>query len=179
MNHIGAARRDERPGPVVIHDGVVIPGALCAELTGALQTLQAFVQGTPPPAACRAPRLSRAVAAVMAATEQAAVDYRRRETQRSAHAAASATAVTVLTPAQTAARSSQEEITTEQVADILGVTASRVRQLAASGQLPGRKTARDVWLFDPETVRGYRDNPGRTGTRGNTDLERASGRGAA
>lgn len=170
--------RDGRLAPIVLHDGIVIPGELCAEVSAALELLEAFVCGTPPPAACRSPRLSRVAIATLVAAREAAVQHRRRETQR-AHAAASVAPVAVLAPAQTPALSSQEELTTEQVAVILGVTTSRVRQLAAAGRVPGRKTARDVWLFDPEAVRAYQGLPRRNTSHADPDPERAPSAGAA
>lgn len=48
--------------------------------------------------------------------------------------------------------------TTAEAAVILGVNASRVRQLLIAGQLRGRKLGRD-WLIDPEELRRYQSVP--------------------
>jgi hypothetical protein len=144
--------------PVVLPDGggLWVPASLAAELAAALQLLDAFVRGTPPPAVCRAPRLPRSVASVMQAATDAAVRHRRREA-RSACAAATVPPVPVVASAQTKSISG-EEIGTGEAATILRVTEQRVRQLAASGELPGRKGPRDVWLFRREEVRRFRLN---------------------
>ena len=42
-------------------------------------------------------------------------------------------------------------LTAEQAADMLGVTAARIRQLAQRGILPGVKRA-DAWFFTHEAV---------------------------
>lgn len=176
------AARDDRPGPVLLWDGVAVPGALCAELAGALDTLEAFLRGTPPPASCRVPRLSRGVFAVREAARAAAVlDVERQErASRLAFAAASAPQVTVLTPAIARRESAPEEITTLQAAMLAGVSEARVRQLAAAGTITGRKADRNVWLLDPESVRAYRDRRGsRHGHDDGNGHQRAARQGAA
>lgn len=163
---------DERPAPVLLHDGLVVPGELCAELAAALETYAAFLRGTPPPVSCAQPQLSRAALAVLMTARQAAVDHRRRQAQR-ANAVAYAPPVAVLTPPIAAAPSSPEEYTTDQAAVFLGVSSARVRQLALSGELPGRKIDRNVWRFNPEDVRAWRDRPRRRTT--DADHHRESG----
>lgn len=49
-----------------------------------------------------------------------------------------------------------KEIDTDRAAGLLGVTPNRVRQLARSGDLPGRKVAR-VWLVDRRSVEMRRE----------------------
>ena len=48
-------------------------------------------------------------------------------------------------------------LTKKQVAETLGVSPSRVRQLVHQGLLrpDGRRSPRGTWLFLPDTVRGY------------------------
>lgn len=167
--------RGDRVQPARLWDAVVVPGPLCAELAAALDLLEAFVRGTPPPAACRAARLSRAALAVREAAREAAVDHQRQQTRRTI-AAASTPAATVLTSASAPAPSNAgEEITTEQAASLTGLTEGRIRQLAAAGTIRGRKGSRDVWLLDPADVRAYRERMRRSGTHGGTDTERAAG----
>ena len=171
--------RDARPDPVVLHDGLVVPGALCAELAAGLLLLEAFLRGAPPPAAARAPRVSRAVLAVRVAAQEAAVTYQRRETQRRAFAATNAPQATVLTAAHVLSPSSPgDEITTARAATIAGVTEARIRQLAGAGTIRGRKTPRDVWLVDLGDVRAYAARrTRRSGTDGGTDIAGEAGRG--
>lgn len=165
----GPVRREERPAPVVIHDGMVVPGALCAELSAALDLLEAFINGTPPPAACRAPRMSRVALAVRVAAQAAGVDHQRQRT-RLAIAAANVPPVTVLAPATAEPMSTQQEmVTTEQAATITGLTEQRIRQLASAGTIRGIKAGRNVWLLDPESVRAYRR---RRSHGAGTDVER-------
>ena len=54
-------------------------------------------------------------------------------------------------------RFSQPPLGTSQVARELERSESRVRQLAASGQLRATRTAAGQYLFDPEDVARYRE----------------------
>lgn len=169
--------RDERAQPARLWDAVAIPGPLCAELAAALDLLEAFVRGTPPPAACRAPRLSRAALAVREAAREAAVDHQRQQTRR-AIAAATAASAPVLTSAQLLSSSDLgEEITTAEAASLAGVTETRIRQLAGAGTIRGHKGPRDVWLVRLDDVRAYavQRRTRRSGTDGGTHTERAAG----
>jgi excisionase family DNA binding protein len=56
----------------------------------------------------------------------------------------------------------RETMTTAEAATRLGCTQTRVRALAASGRLRGRRTAR-VWLLDPRSVNAYRVQRGHHG----------------
>lgn len=172
----GRGAREDRPDPAVFWDGVVVPGALCAELAAALQLLAAFVRGTPPPAACRAPRMSRAAAVVLAAAEDAAVQFQRQQSRR-VSAAESVTPVPVLTSPQLLSPSDPgEEITTARAALIAGVTETRIRQLAGIGTIRGRKAERNVWMVRLDDVRAYAaQRRTRSGTDGGTHTERAAG----
>ncbi|MFC9631410.1 helix-turn-helix domain-containing protein [Streptomyces mirabilis] len=149
---------------------------MTAELAAALDLLAAFVGGTPPPAACRSPRLSRAVVAVRAAARDAAVEYQRQQSRQS-FVAASASPVAVLAAPQALSPLGQgEEITTGQAATIAGVTETRIRQLAAAGTIQGRKTPRNVWMVHLDDVRAYAaQRRTRSGTDGGTHTERAAG----
>lgn len=167
----------DRVQPARLWDAVVVPGPLCAELAAALDLLEAFVRGTPPPTACRAARLSRAALAVRAAAREAAVDHQRQQTRRTV-AAASAPMAAVLTSAQLLSPSDQgEEITTAQAASLAGVTETRIRQLAGAGTIRGHKGPRAVWLVRLDDVRAYaaRRRTRRSSTDGGTDTERAAG----
>lgn len=146
-------QRDNRPAPVLIHDGMVIPGCLAAELAGALDLLDAYIRGIPPSAAYQGGRLPRAVFAVRLVARDAAVKH--HEQVRRATAVANAARPVVLAPARAPAVSEDQQLTTAQAAALAGITESRVRQLAAAGTIRGVKTSRDVWLLDPRDVRAY------------------------
>jgi excisionase family DNA binding protein len=54
-------------------------------------------------------------------------------------------------------------LSTSEAANVLGISANRVRQLIAEGRLPAEKPARD-WLLKEKDVRKFRDLPeGRRG----------------
>ncbi|WP_169316750.1 helix-turn-helix domain-containing protein [Actinacidiphila oryziradicis] len=171
---------DRRPAPVQLWDGIAVPGVLCEELTAALDLLDAYLRGTPPPASFRRPRLSWAAQAVRVTARDAAVEFRQQQEARRAYAGASAPVVTLLTPAKAPSGSDRRQfMTTEQAATIAGVSEARVRQLAAAGTIDGRKTSRNVWLLDPESVRAYRARRGtRHGNDDGTQAQRAAGAGA-
>lgn len=146
--------RDERPAPLHLPGGdLVVPAPLAAELAAALEVFVGVVSGVLPPAACRTPRVSRAVVAILSEARKSAAQHRRMQTQQ-ACAAASAPTVTVLTSAQTPSVSSQE-ITSGAAAAVIGVSEARVRQLAASGAIRGLKGPRDTWLLDFDDCRAY------------------------
>lgn len=147
-----AQHDDSRPVPTVFHDGIVVPAALCAELAGALDLLEAFLRGVAPPMASRSQRLPPAVSAVRVRAWESGLEYRRRPR---AFAAVSPVQPAVLAPAQTITPS-VTEITTEQAATLLRLTEARVRQLAAAGTIAGRKGERNTWLLDRGSVRAYR-----------------------
>lgn len=150
----GGIPRDERPAPMHLPGGdLVVPGALAAELTAALEVYVGVASGVLPPAACRVPRVGRAVLAILTESRKAAAQHRRVETQR-ANAAASAPIVTVVASAQIPSASSQE-ITSGDAAVVVGVSEARVRQLAAAGAIRGRKGPRDTWLLDSADCRAY------------------------
>ncbi|GLW00898.1 hypothetical protein [Streptomyces lavendulae] len=153
---------DHRPAPVVIHDGLVVPGALAADLVAALDLLEAYVRGVLPRGARPPGRLSPVAVAVRSAARAAAQVAAQQAQYVAANAAASTVAPKLLAPAQIPAQS-VPEITTEQAATIAGITESRVRQLAAAGTIAGRKTDRNVWLLDSSDVRAYRNGRRRTG----------------
>jgi hypothetical protein len=141
-----------RPAPTLFHDGIVVPAALCQDLGGALDLLEAFLRGTPPPLSAKAGRMPPAVHAVRVVAWRAAIDHRER--QSLVFAGESASRPVVLAPA-IAATPSAVEITTAQAATLLGRTEARVRQLATAGQLAGRKDTRNVWLLDRGSVLAY------------------------
>lgn len=169
---------DERPAPVLLPDGgMVVPAPLCAELAGALELLAGFLRGTPPPASCRAPRLSQGVLVVMRASGDAAVAYRRRQTRMAASAAPT---VTVLPPAQPVA-SSEQMVTTAVAAEVVGVSPEWVRRLAADGVIRAARAPRNTWTVHLEDLRAYRaGHPRRSSTDGsNADSDQRARRGAA
>lgn len=55
-------------------------------------------------------------------------------------------------------RSRPEELTTAQAADLMGVSARRVRELARTGRIVSRKVAGRDWLIDAGSARSYRRN---------------------
>jgi len=157
----GSGARDDRRAPELLWECVVVPGSLAEELAVALDRLEAYEHGVP--LARRQPaRLSRAEWVVREFAREAALRFRA---QQEAHGAYAAAIATVLTPAQAASQSGPE-ITTEQAATIAGVSTVRIRQLAMSGDIKGRKAARNVWLLDPESVRAYAQRRG--GRHGDT-----------
>lgn len=171
---------DRRPGPTQFHDGIVVPGALCEELMAALDLLAAFGCGAPPPV--RPQRLSLALQTVRMKARDAALEFQRQQQEsRRAYAGASAPVVTLLTPAEAPSVSDRRQfMTTEQAATIAGVSEARIRQLALAGMISGRKTSRNVWLLDPESVRAYRARRGtRHGNDDDTGHRGAAGEGAA
>ncbi|MEY2243191.1 helix-turn-helix domain-containing protein [Streptomyces sp. BF23-18] len=173
----GGGARDDRPAPVLLWDGLVVPGVLAEELVAALDLLEAYGLGTVVASRGRPVRLSRGVWAVREVARGAALRF--REVQEVQQACAAAT-VAVLTPAQPRSQSRPEELTTEQAATILGVTEARVRQLAAAGDIEGRKAARNTWLLSSESVRAYAHR--RSGHHGGTHRngpQGAAGAGAA
>lgn len=170
----GGGARDDRPAPVLLWDGVVVPGVLAEELVAALDLLEAYERGAPPRGR-RAAGLSRGVWSVREVARQAALQFRAQQEAHAANAAVSGPVVTVLVPAQAGSQSAAE-ITTEQAATIAGVSEARVRQLAAAGVIEGRKTSRNVWLLSRASVRAYARR--RSGRHGD-DTHGAGHRGAA
>lgn len=162
-----------RPLPTVIHDGLVVPGDRCGELAAALDLLEAFVNGTAPPASVRAPRMSRTAEMIRTAARDAAVEHRQ---QLNRQAAANAQTPSFLSPAQTAPLSAEEMVTTEQAATVTGLTEQRIRQLAADGTIRGTKSDRNVWHLDRASVEAYRT---RGASNAATDTRRQAHRSAA
>jgi excisionase family DNA binding protein len=63
------------------------------------------------------------------------------------------------TPAPTIElRSQPEELTTDQAAELMGISARRVRELARTGRIVSRKVAARDWLIDAGSARSYRRN---------------------
>jgi hypothetical protein len=148
-----------RPAPVVLPGGagLFVPGETAAELAAALDLLGRYIAGVMPPASVRVPSMSPTMGRLLKASMDAAVEYRRSQSQRP-YAAASAPPVPVLTPA-IADASSSKEITCGAAATITGLSEARIRQLATAGTIQGRKTDRSVWLLDPVSVRAYAARP--------------------
>ncbi|WP_327069259.1 helix-turn-helix domain-containing protein [Kitasatospora sp. NBC_01302] len=165
--------RDDRPAPTVFHSGIIVPAELCAELAGALDLLAAYLRGTPPPASCRAPRLSRAAQGVLQAARDAAVLHRRRETARAALATPTPP---VLPPAQPPAASTQM-VTTAVAAEAVGVSPEWIRRAAAEGRIRAEQAPRNTWLVDLDDVRAWR--AGRTRRSHGGHPERTAEPGAA
>lgn len=155
--------------------GMVVPAAYSAELAAALELLDAFLRGTPPPGSVTAPRMTGRMREVQAVAQEAALRHRQQENRRG-WAAPTAPHVPVLPPAQPVASSDGEMVTTEQAAVLTGFSAEWVRRLAASGVVRGRKGPRNTWEVDLEDVRAYRAGrptherhqagPGHSGTAG-------------
>ncbi|MFF3911542.1 hypothetical protein ACFYZJ_37700 [Streptomyces sp. NPDC001848] len=143
--------RDERPAPVLLHDGVAIPGALCAELASALEEYLTLL-----PPARRAGRLSRPVAGVLKASRAAAAQWQLQQHQaRAAWAAPTPVASVVLGTAQLPSVSKTEEITTTEAADLAGFTAEWWRRLAVRGTIRARQADRNTWLLQRADVIAY------------------------
>lgn len=148
----GAAVRDRRPAPVILPGGdLAVPGELCAQLCAALEQLEAYINGTPPPAACRSARLSRAALAVMMASRAAAVQHQQLQAQRTS----AAPTPTFLPPAQLPRLSDEEMITTRRAADIARVSQEWIRRLWSAGKIRGHKIERDVLMVNLGDVRAY------------------------
>ncbi|MET7781507.1 helix-turn-helix domain-containing protein [Streptomyces mirabilis] len=172
----GSGAQGDRPAPLLLPGGdVVVPAAVVEELGAALDRLEAYERGTPPPR--RKGGLTRGAAGVRQVAWVAALEFRAHLAERAACAAVTAP---VLVPAQPTSKSRPEELTTEQAATILGVTEARIRQLAAAGAVEGRKAARNTWLISSESVRAYRDRRGgRHGHNDGTEHRAAARRSAA
>ncbi|MEU5633529.1 helix-turn-helix domain-containing protein [Streptomyces rishiriensis] len=172
----GSGGRDDRPAPLLLPGGdLLVPAQVVDHLALALDRLDAYERGAPPPR--RRGGLTREAAGIRQVAVQAALRFQDEQEARAAYAAAT---VTVLTPAQPRSQSRPEELTTEQAATILGVTEARIRQLAAAGAVEGRKAARNIWLISSESVRAYAYRRG--GHHGDTHRggsEGAVGAGAA
>lgn len=171
------AAADGRLAPVPLPDGgLYVPGPLTAELAGALELLDAFVRGTPPPSACRAPKLTRVAASVLLASRDASIAYRRRETQRTS----AAPTVTFLPAAQLQPLSDQEMVTTAKAAEIVGVSPEWIRRLASTGRIRACRAPRNTWLVDLGDVRTRHDKRTRSGNDAqHADPDREAEPGAA
>lgn len=53
----------------------------------------------------------------------------------------------------------EDLLTTQQVAERLGVKASRVRQLVSAGKLLPLRLSPKVHLFDPDVIKAYEEEP--------------------
>lgn len=58
----------------------------------------------------------------------------------------------------------KDAITTDQAAEMLGVTTARIRQLVAAGKLEGVKRA-EAWFFTKEAIEAARNRPKGKGGR--------------
>lgn len=58
----------------------------------------------------------------------------------------------------------KDAITTDQAAEMLGVTTARIRQLVAAGKLEGVKRA-EAWFFTKEAIEAARNRPKSKGGR--------------
>ena len=56
----------------------------------------------------------------------------------------------------------KDALTADKVAERLGITDRRVRQLARKGILPGVKYS-DVWFFSPEDIEAFGSQPRKNG----------------
>ncbi len=61
---------------------------------------------------------------------------------------------------ETDVRSGCKSLMAPEVAALLGVSDRRVRQLAAAGELPGRRDDAGRWRFEPEAVAAFRAQKG-------------------
>lgn len=169
-------QRRERPAPIVLHDGLVIPGDSTAELAAALDLLDAFLHGRQPPAAVKQPhQLTRAQTAIREAARTAAARYRQQETERRSWAAPTVPPAPVLVPAQPGGSSAP--VSTETAAAASGFSSEWVRRLVASGRVRGHRGPRDTWEVDLDDMLAYRDRATRRPTDGRPGDE--DGRGAA
>lgn len=170
-------QRRERPAPVVLHDGLVVPGDSAAELAAALDLLDAYLHGRQPLAAVKQQpqQLTRAQLAIREAARTAAARYRQQETERRSWAAPTVPHAPVLVPAQLGGSSAL--VSTETAAAASDFSSEWVRRLVASGRVRGHRGPRDTWEVDLNDVLAYRDRTTRRPTDGRPGDE--DGRGAA
>jgi hypothetical protein len=147
--------RDERPAPVLLHDGFVIPGELCAELVQALEEYVLLLRGRPLPPGRRGAQLSRPALAVLLAARDGAVRHQAHLHTLRALAAPTPVTPVVLGAAQLGPVSDVEEITTVQAADRFGYTSEWWRSLAKRGTVPARRGERGTWLLQLPGVVAY------------------------
>lgn len=165
-----AAARDERPAPIVLHDGIVVPGVLCAELAAALEEYVGLLRGAPLPAARRGTTLSRPVVAVLLASRDAAARHQAQQHALRAWAAPTAGTPVVLGTAQLAEESgAQELITTSEAAELAGFSPEWWRRLAVRGTVRGRQVERRTWLLNRQDVIAYVHRADQETPRGHSD----------
>jgi hypothetical protein len=147
----------DRPGPSLNRWlELVAPPEDLAEIDGWLSLLIDYIRGCPPPVSVRQPAVSRKLAAYADLVHRASVDFEAARHRAAATAQACAPAARgVLAPAQLLSSSEAPKITVAQAAGLLGVKAQRIRQLAGSGRISGRKIARDTWELDRGSVIAY------------------------
>jgi hypothetical protein len=142
----------ERPEPFLNRwRELTVPPEDLAELAGWLAVLIGYISGRFPPASARQPVVSRKLAAYADLARRGAADFAAAQHRAAAGRDCAPATRRVLAPAQPLS-SSGEMITVTDAAVLLGVKPQRVRQLAGSGRISGRKTARDVWELDRGSV---------------------------
>lgn len=124
-----------------------------------------YIEGRPPPASVRQPRVTPKLRMYAATHDQAAREFAAaQDAQEAARAGQRPPVPVVLEPAQALPASAVEEITTAQAQDLTGLSAERWRQLARAGRIRSRRTHHQVLLLDRADVIAY-------------DGDRRSGRG--
>jgi hypothetical protein len=126
-----------------------------------------YIEGRPPPASARQPRVTPKLRMYAATHGRAAREFAAARAQEAARAAPSQPVPVVLEPAQTPPVSAVEEITTAQAQNLTGLSAERWRQLARASRIRFRRTHHRVLLLNRADVIAYDggDRRRRGGTR--------------
>jgi excisionase family DNA binding protein len=153
-----SAERGRYEAVVLPSGDMWVPGALAGQLAAVLRASAEVLSGRPVPASCRSVRPSRDL---LRLADVAAAAAREREAAKHRAAALAAISAEPSPDARALLPSTQVEgssvtVTVAEAADRLNLSAERVRQLAASGQIKGQRTARRVWYLELASVAAYR-----------------------
>ena len=141
----------DRPQPQLTRWGeLVVPPEDLAEVSAWLTELCEYRSGRARPAAVKQTRVTAKLSTYTELAERGARDVAAG--RAAALAAPRPAAPPVVALAQAPPPSAVDEITTSQAADITGLSAERMRQLAASGRVGARRTAHRARLLDRADV---------------------------